>query len=57
MSSPLASPPGLPMPEIIADPRVAPLLFRCYPLFRPLFRPLLPAVPPAVIPLFFGYKT
>jgi hypothetical protein len=42
------------MPEIIADPRVAPLLFRCYPLFRPLFRPLLPAVPPAVIPLFFG---
>jgi hypothetical protein len=48
MSSSLASPPGLPMPEIIADPPVAPLLSRCYRCYRrcfarcyPLFRPLL----------------
>ena len=59
MSGSIASPPGLPMPEIVADLPLAPLLCRCYPLLSavmPLFAPLLPAVSAAVIPLLLGYK-
>jgi hypothetical protein len=56
MSVSLASPPGLPMPEIVADLPLAPLLsavIRCYPLLPPLLPPLLSVVSPAVILLFF----